>query len=383
MRRGGPEIAQGGMPWPTGPQALILRAAVAPDAEVRPAFEAWKALINLDDDLDGGAFRLLPLVFDRLHGLGVDDPLMGRLKGVYRKSWSETQTLFHDMAPVIAALEAAGVKTMLLKGAPLALSYYRTVALRPMLDLDVVVPFDQADKALKVMAELGWTAGSTIRPHEMPETHAVDMRSAKGRELDLHWHCLREAPAKVADDWFWTHAEPLDFCGVQTLQPNPTALLLHTVVHGVRSNLEPPIRWIADAMTLMKARPEAIDWTALVDFAKAQKLTYRLHLGLDFLARTYGAPVPAAVLTSLKACGISLIERIENVIYLGDASQMYRPRLFPLIDYWRFLRNEPFGPFSAGFGRYLQRRWQLSSPMQIPLEAMAALRRRLGKGRAA
>jgi hypothetical protein len=158
-------------------------------------------------------------------------------------------------------------------------------------------------------------------------------------------------------------------------------MLLQTVMHGVRSNEEPPIRWIVDAAVLIEAAGDAIDWDELVRFARSQRLCHRLFLGLHYLKTTYGVAVPDPVLAQLKAAGVSLVERIENIVYLGDSQQMYRPRLYPLVDYWRFLRSEKPLAFAKGFLAYLQRRWRLKSPLQVPAEMAAMLLRRLAPRR--
>jgi hypothetical protein len=377
MMRGGPELAEDGLPWPTGSQALIVKAVIGPADQVETAFRAWRNAINIDDHMDGGTYRLLPLLYQRLHDLGIEDPLMGRLKGVYRRAWVETHSLFADVAPTIAKLETAGVRTMLVKGVPLAMSYYKSFATRPMMDLDVVTPIGQRELAFDVLKHMDWTPGDTFHTYEVPDQHGLDFCNAAGRQLDLHWHCLRESPSPEADAWIWASPQPLAFGGVTTQQLRPTAMLLHIVLHGVRSNLEPPIRWIVDAATVIRANPDAIDWADLVQFARSQKLTHRLFLGLDFLATEYGVPVPPSVLRDLKASGVSLIERIENVVYLGPAANMYRPALFPLVDYWRHLRWMNLWAFLKGYGPYLRRRWQLGSAVQIPIRAVRVLSRRL------
>ena len=110
MYRGGPELAGGGLPWPNLAQASLLSAAIGPDAGVRESFQAWKGVTNIEAPVDGGTYRLLPLLYSRLAACGVDDPMMGRLKGVYRMSWYKNHELFRRSAPAIAALEAAGVQ---------------------------------------------------------------------------------------------------------------------------------------------------------------------------------------------------------------------------------------------------------------------------------
>jgi len=375
--RGGPDLAGDGLPWPTGPQALLVKACVGPDDQVEDAFRAWRDQINIDDHVDGGTYRLLPLLYQRLRDLGIDDALMGRLKGVYRRSWVESHALFADVAPTVAKLEAAGVKTLTLKGVSLALGYYRNFATRPMMDLDLVVPSEQRDLALQVLEGAGWTPGSIVADNEAPDQHGRDFRNAAGRELDLHWHCLRETPSADADAWFWASTRPLVFEGVATRQLGPTPMLLHLILHGVRSNEEPPIRWIVDAATVIRADPEAVDWDNLIAFAQTHKVSHRLFLGLNYLATDYGVAIPPRVLQALNSSGVSLVERIENIVYLGPAETIHRPTLYPVLDYWRYLRHQSGWSFLRGYGPYLCRRLGHDHWMQLPIEVVRAVARRM------
>src|ERR1700722_4215811 len=121
--------------WPTPEQALILAASVGPEATAADAFRAWSRGVDLNADFGREIFRLLPLVYDRMRRLGLDDPLMGRLKGVYRFAWYRTHALLHRTTPVVAALQDAGFDTLMLKGVPLLFTYYQNHALRPMSDI--------------------------------------------------------------------------------------------------------------------------------------------------------------------------------------------------------------------------------------------------------
>jgi hypothetical protein len=380
MHRGGPELAQGGAPWPKGPKALIVKAAVSPDEQVEAAFREWVAQTDIEAPFDGGTFRLLPLVYHRLHGLGVDHPLMGRLKGVYRRTWVDTQILFGEMTPTLAALENAGVRTLLLKGAPLAITYYRNQTTRPMFDLDIVVHSHDRDRALSILREQGWTLAPYL-PQDLPYQHALGHANAAGRELDLHWHFLHETPSDAAADWFWRDARPLMFNGVATSQLRPTAMLLHVILHGVRTNVEPPIRWIADACAILRAAGHEIDWYDLVGFARSQKLCHRTYLGLNFLAREYGIAVPAWVLRDLKSAGISLVERAENYYFLGSPYNMQQRKRYVLLAYWRGLRTETLPAMLKGYWPYISRRLDIRHPLELPARALASLWRGLERRR--
>ena len=356
--------------WPTPEQALLLDAALGPDEAVAERFKAWRAAADIDAQFDWGTFRLLPLVYDRLRALNVEDSLLLRMKGVYRMAWVETQALFAEVAPVIAALEAAGVDTLMLKGVPLALTVYRTPAARPMRDVDIAVRHDDADRAIAVIEGLGWTLERPMSRDERAYIQAITLKSPAGRELDLHWRCLYEATSDRADAWCWDAARRFNFQGVATRRPAPEAMVLQLVLHGLKANPEPPIRWIADVMSVLRAE-SAFDRDALVAFAKRERLTSRLGLGLGYLMRRHAAPVPARVLAALTAHRPSLAERIENSSLLDterDASWFGR-RWTNLADYGRFFRGRSMLAALWGGLDYVRVGWRLERRRELPAEA--------------
>ena len=357
--------------WPTPEQAMLFDAALGPDDAVEARFKAWRAAADLDAQFDWGTFRLLPLVYDRLRAMNVEDPLMLRMKGVYRMAWVETQALFAEVAPVVAALEAAGVDTLMLKGVPLALTVYRTPAARPMRDVDIAVRHPDADRAIAVIEGLGWTLERPMSRDERAYIQAITLRSPAGRELDLHWRCLYEAINDRADAWCWDHARSFDFQGVVTRRPSPEAMVLQLVLHGLKANPEPPIRWIADVMAVLRHEP-AFDWDALTGFAEQERVTHRLGLGLDYLATYQAAPVPARVLEALAARKPSLAERIENSSVLDterDGSWFGR-RWTNLADYGRFFRGRSTIAALWGGLDYVRVGWRLARRRELPAEAI-------------
>ena len=357
--------------WPSPEQTLLLDAALGPDACVVERFKAWRSSTDLDARFDWGTFRLLPLVYDRLRALDAHDPLMLRMKGVYRMAWVETQALFAEVAPVIAALEGAGIDTLMLKGAPLALTAYRTPAARPMRDIDLAVRHADADRAIATVEKLGWTAERALSRDERRYIHSITLRSPAGREIDLHWRCLYETADDRADGWIWNRAQPFRFQGVMTRKPSSEAMVLHLVLHGLRANPEPPFRWIADVMAVLRTE-RALYWDALLTFAEQMSVTYRLGLGLDYLVSRYGAAVPAHVLAALKARPPSLAEKIENssVLDTGRHASWFGRRWTNLADYGRFFRGRSTLEALWGGLDYVRVGWRLGKRRELPAEAI-------------
>jgi hypothetical protein len=147
-------------------------------------------------------------------------------------------------------------------------------------------------------------------------------------------------------------AQRFEFHGVDVLCPAPTALLLTVIVHGLRSNPASPIRWVADAIAILRADPAAIDWKELRVFARRHRLGHRLGLGLDYLRTHFDVPIPAEVPERLLAKRQSVIERIENTIYLGDPSAFLGSRRRLL---WRgFVQYLPVLKARTGAGLLLR-----------------------------
>jgi hypothetical protein len=305
-------------PWPTPAQAHLLQAIFGPEPSAIAAYAAWLDTTDLTGPIDFATYRLMPMLDVRLRSLGFADEQTGRYKGIYRRSWYANTLLFAESGAVLANLAAAGIPTMMLKGAPLALLYYPEPAARPMSDIDLLVHEADFAQVEAVLTEAGWRRTSERdAAFDRHYKHSIAFTNGQ-REIDLHWHFLRELRSEEASRWFWQQALPFDFQGVASLRPAPGPLLFSIIVHGLRCNPASPVRWIADAIMILRQDSQAVDWDDLVAFARRQRLTRRLGLGLDFLARTFDLPIPAGLPQRLLACRAGLVERIENSIYLAD-----------------------------------------------------------------
>ena len=328
--------------WPTEDQELLLRAALSQGEDALAAWKTWKSRNHLvESELDQGSFRLLPLVYKNLAANGVeDDRLMTRLKGVYRYWWCANQQLFHETVALLEGFHEAGIRTMILKGAALSALYYRDGGVRPMSDVDVLVPYHQAVQALACLAQMGWHPSSRSLAEDLRFRHAAQLLNDKGREFDLHWHVFYECLRPDADEDLWRRAVPTQMLHIATQTLGPADILLHTVVHGISWNQLPPIRWIADAMVILRSAGKEMDWDLLLEQAERRRLLLRFRRGLCYLRDTFDAPVPDDVIRRLNARRPSYGERIEySYITLGPGGQSqvffgYYP--FILLGYFRF-----------------------------------------------
>lgn len=381
MRRAG----YAGAHWPSPVQEALLLAGLAPDEEAARAWTRVRAGLDLDDIWDPEVHRLLPLVQNRLRAAGVDDPDMPRLQGLARRTWYENQVLVGTTAPLIALLEDAGIATIVLKGMPLAFRHYDSPSLRPMRDVDVLVPTGRRDEALQLLASEGWTGDRRFVSRFYSGCGLYD---AEGRSFDLHWHLglpfLIAGREAGSDDDFWAAAEPFTLGGVATRMLCPTDTLLHVCVHGAWSGSSATLRWIADALTVIGSNEDALDWGRFTSQVARRRLALSVDEPLRYLAQVFHAPVPATVLEEIAAMPSTRRERICRRRSIADIEGTHlAARIRVAACEW--------GRTSGSWGRgraarelpaYLQHAWSLESAWHVPGAAVTKAASRLARSEA-
>ena len=280
----------------TRQQELLLRAALLTGPASVDAWERWRAATDFDGYLDNESFHLLPLLYTNLRRYRVTDPFVHKLKGIYRLAWCKNQVIFRDIEDVLGALHEAGVKTMLLNEAALTLLHYKDRGARPVTDIDVLVPVTRAQQVIELLAQSGWTPATPLLVSQLRYGHSLLIKNRSGREFNLHWDVLSECWQEDVDSDFWRDAVPLRMNNVVSHALNSTDTLLHFIVHGMKWNPEPPIRWIADAITIINSADAEIDWLRLDHQAQKRRLGNQVRMGLKFLYDTFNARIPKAVI---------------------------------------------------------------------------------------
>jgi hypothetical protein len=351
----------GGDCFPSPRQMLVLRAALCGPPNALAAWEELRGRALLEDE---AVSRLLPLLHENLRRAGAAPEQLRGLRGVRRHTLVANEMLFRGVAPVIAALEEAGVRTVLLKGASLALRHYADPGLRPMTDIDLLVAPGDLARAVRIFANHGFLPTVEPTPRRTQLLHAEDFADERGVHVDLHWrlHPHREE----ADESLWSRLDPLSIAGAPSHALSPADELLHQLVHGLHWSQVSPIRWVADSCGILANPSASVDWGVFTAAAAKGRVVTAVLEGLRFLREEFEAPVPAAVLDALAASPDPFVERLEY--RLGIRRSTYTVfggvPLFA-IRYLRESRGRGDLPGPAGFLRYLRELWALDSNAQV------------------
>lgn len=362
----------------------MLRAALLAPAEAAGAWRALTDQVALDDLWDAEIHRLLPLVHANLRAAGIDDPDLPRLKGLHRRQWYENQMRIHRVRPGLAALADANIPVLFLKGLPLALRYYGDPGLRPMHDVDVLVPWADADRALDVLEAAGWRdTGGLTRAQLWRTHHGSGLVHPDGGELDLHWHLgtplLLPDDAPASSDDFWAEAVPLEDAalGVHGVTLAPADMLLHVIAHGLWAGSASTVRWVSDATVVV--RRSEVDWDRLVDQATRRRIAPLVGDALRYLRAELAVQVPIEAIERLAAVTTT---RRERRLLRALAGPVTGPAVLGglphLRSYWAYTRLK-WGPVRSAreLPRFVADLWGLGSPWQVPAGAVVRAWQRL------
>ncbi len=369
---------------PSPEEELLLEACLERDEQ--RARESIRSLLDRPGalKLSRASARLLSSLGWQVARLGLAHPLAPELKKAHRECWALNQRKLEQTADTIEALGRAGIPTLLIKGLPLAFAFYPDAGLRPMGDVDLLVPSTFAEKAIELLEQRGavrqslkptqvpgWSAGAILRLQ-----HAAHFAHPISGNLDLHWFSLEECCSENADDGFWSRRMAVRVNGRSFSTLCAEDHFLHVCVHGLRAERgESSFRWIADAVWILRKAGPEFRWALVVREARERLLSYTLGEALNVLAPYCRELIPINAAERFRA-GVGT--RWEKWAHRSNLSVTPRNKVAAL--WLRFVRATPN---LTGWQRlkrfpdYLRGRWTMDS---YSATLRHTLRRGLGWG---
>ena len=216
------------------------------------------------------------------------------------------------------------------------------------------------------MQECGWNCTESAPPAQLLWcSYAGKWANHSGQQIDLHWHVLSEGRQPGMDDEVWPRAVKGKIGGGTFPAMDATDLLWHVCVHGAVGDAIRPIRWVADAWTILQSRPGAIDWERLVTIAQRRHLTLVIGRALSLLREEFNAPIPPPVIEQLRATPNGWLERWETRIKAGPPGISGALPLH-LVNYLRLTRRENLWRKLTGLPPFFQRVWGLPNARGLP-----------------
>ena len=310
------EKIQSGYPLPGLQHQDLLKASLLKGSEMQAAYQSWRGGVDFEMEVESASIRLLPLLYNNIKQAEIEDSILARLKGIYRKRWSESNMFFYKIASVLQLLSSKEIRLIVLKGVPLAIQYYKNITLRPMADMDLLVLKEQREIAIDVLIENGFTIKEQAPLKFLLHAFRSVTMVKDELEIDLHWSPLLESFGIKSEYLFWEKAIPVSVMNVEVEAFCPTDQLFHTLVHGFRYNPEPPIRWIADAIIILRSDSE-IDWERLWFMSELHKVNLQVKNALLYLEKEFQMEFAIEIAEEIRQ---SKGKRAERILYKNALS---------------------------------------------------------------
>ena len=208
-----------------------------------------------------------------------------------------------EIARVLSALTAAGVRPIVLKGTALAYAVYDTPIARPRLDTDVLIDPADRHEARGVLERCGYAAppycDELFAQFQMEKRDRFGLRHV----IDVHWKVSTQPVfADVLDhNGMWTRARPIPALGPSAVGASPVHALLLACIHPVMHHQNTQrILWTYDTHLLASELGRA-DWDAFVDGATHARVAVVCAHQLGLAQALFDTRVPADVMRDLSA----------------------------------------------------------------------------------
>jgi len=259
---------------------------------------------------------LLPLLYWNLRGNNseaVPAELWGKLEAHFHWNTKRCLLLTGELFKILDLFSEHGIKACPFKGPVLAASLFQNIGLRSFGDLDILVPRQDIERAVDLLASLGYSHSAPSDEQPDPEAAAVDPETIGYLQphhyvlirdpanaglgnirLDLQWRISETHFAFSLDlDERWSQLEPITILNRQVPSFALDDLFLILCVHGCKHYWY-RIKWICDIAEILRSN-QTHDWSACMTEARKLGVERTIKLSV-FLAKTLlQAPVPAAL----------------------------------------------------------------------------------------
>ena len=314
--------------WPTPADRLLLEACLK---ETRQAQKAWEEYLQLVDlkSVSFASSAFFPLVYKKLYKTPVEG--LDLCKSMYQYVWSANHLLLFQLTEVLNKLHQVGIPSYLLKGTALIDSYYADAAFRKLGDIDLLVSRENIPRALQILETLGFKPDN---PVDLRLSHAAPLTSQDDHSIDLHWEVLTESWLDARLRRFSFRTQPSALFPTALLF-GPEDLLIHTLFHGLRHSETPLIRWIPDAVHILRKSPQ-MDWDYFLAQASLLEMQPMIHSALSYLSQYEFASFPLQILEKLRPW------KPRSQKYFAFLAQDSKKPFAGLKMYWHIhLRNSP------------------------------------------
>lgn len=194
-----------------------------------------------------------PLLYHSLKNIPESDyipkDIMSKLKNSFYMSAASNMAIYDELRMVLEEFRKKSIHTIVIKGAALAKTIYTNIALRPMIDIDLLVKKEQLIHAEEVLKGLGYRfhGSRSSEWYRKNNYHILYANQGKKSIIELHWHIADNSyPSKIAisndsviKGW-WERARNVECNGQKMLILCPEDTIFLLTIHFLKHRFQSP-----------------------------------------------------------------------------------------------------------------------------------------------
>lgn len=265
----------------------------------------WDVLIE-----ESHRYGVAPLLYHRLRTSHPDTPIpadmMEKLQLAYLQNSARNMHLYQELGKMLEKLRHDSVPVIALKGVHLATAVYRNIALRPMVDIDLLVKQTDLLKVQEILVEQGYISskeesGGFCLGLGSAQEHLPACRKEDSLVVEVHFNIVGPPfSLRVDVEKLWVRAQMSSIQGIEVLTLCPEDLLLHLCMHfSFHHAFDNGIRPLFDIAQTIEHYAEQLDWKQVLNRSKEWGVSKCVYLSL-FLAKQFaGASIPEQIMKDL------------------------------------------------------------------------------------
>ena len=311
------------------PLVAVARAFL----EGHPVRHATRAVAALDWDATVARAeneRLAPILYVALRGGAAPAPILARLRASWMTAECQQLRAGKQLRDLVGAFGGAGIQTIVLNGPALATSYYPDPALRPFIDLDLLVRRADRQRALDTLFERGYTHETPGRSLEhVPAAYLAPPRDSGLLPIDLHWECVGQSTAgraaERAAEEIWSRAVAAPAWGDAARTLASEELLIYLAANFAIHHTLTGALWQLDLALVLRRHRGTLDWDAVVARARRWGAASAVYFGLRSVGDHLGVTAPTPAMNRLRPgdLRVTLIDRLQRPEVPGPARLEY------------------------------------------------------------
>jgi hypothetical protein len=237
-----------------------------------------------------------------------------RLHTMYVRTRVANLLIFQELGGCLQDFSREQIPVVLLKGSALIVQLYPDPGMRPLGDVDLLIPSEAAARARTLLLERGYAPHIEVGNEfgrRFSNEQSFLRQDKRSDYIDLHWHLfgLSFYRQRTPIDWFWQRTTATEVTGQPARMFTPTAQLLYLSAHSALHHGGQRLIWLYDVALLLSRCRDEIAWEELVQAAQEFGLAQPLRMTLMQVREVWGVAVPAEAKRRLDKVRPTLRER--------------------------------------------------------------------------